>query len=639
MLKARTLLVFMSILTAIGCAEAEPAAMTDDDAAWREGVLEPLQSGASDVDLGAWYEALSLSAPEQPTDIAFAVNVNVGGTFKNLAKLVVTRTEDEDGTSILQKTNLKPLLPSRISTDLMRDLVALDQGMIPDRDVEVAVTFKNTLRTPRYPELISDEREDSPRNAATLSRMHQLSQALVKARKPGLDRISRELTLAHGAKELERFSLIHGLVIKVPLNQVRRVMDRPDVTFLAYNQLSGGPGSTIANGRAMLNSDAYRSFSSISGKIASLDTGVRATHIELDGHTGRLRDCYGATDSTCSDGTDADDDCLNHGTGVANILVGSSAAGNELLGVTNARVDSFKVLRSTGSPCISHFTAAGMHRGFQAAINFGNKVITTSINTLSDDDNHVVCQYANEAFDAGAIVVALAGNSGPGAGSVGAPARATKVLGVGAIDTLGNVASYSSRGTAADGRVKPDLAALGMNLVVASNQSDGAFKGASGTSLAAPFVAGAAYLFREFIKPNFPYNSPDPGQMNAFMIALATGNSNSTMFTPETGAGPLRLQHGSGNFCWAKMAVTNHNTASFPCAVSANSRIGAALWWPELPGAHNDVDLKLVGPSGTVLHTSEQAASIYEKIDTGPSAPSGTWSVYRPTAIALLEPR
>ncbi len=69
------------------------------------------------------------------------------------------------------------------------------------------------------------------------------------------------------------------------------------------------------------------------------------------------------------------------------------------------------------------------------------------------------------------------------------PADADSVMAVGAVDTLGNVASFSSYGPSSDGQIKPNVASVGLNTVIA-NSSTGAPIFGSGTSFACPNLAG-----------------------------------------------------------------------------------------------------------------------------------------------------
>jgi subtilisin family serine protease len=71
------------------------------------------------------------------------------------------------------------------------------------------------------------------------------------------------------------------------------------------------------------------------------------------------------------------------------------------------------------------------------------------------------------------------------------------VISVGAVNSLGGIAGFSSRGPTADGRTKPDVCAMGVSTVVATDASDTSIGNSSGTSFSAPIIAGACALILE----------------------------------------------------------------------------------------------------------------------------------------------
>lgn len=107
---------------------------------------------------------------------------------------------------------------------------------------------------------------------------------------------------------------------------------------------------------------------------------------------------------------------------------------------------------------------------------------------------------AEIAVSRGMICLNSAGNEGEpwGGGNqctLGIPADAEHVLSIGAVDGSGTRAYFSSVGPTYDGRIKPDVMAMGQDTYVAS--SDGSYYNGSGTSFSNPVMAGAVACFRQ----------------------------------------------------------------------------------------------------------------------------------------------
>jgi serine protease AprX len=105
----------------------------------------------------------------------------------------------------------------------------------------------------------------------------------------------------------------------------------------------------------------------------------------------------------------------------------------------------------------------------------------------------VASQGAKLAVQKGLLVVNSAGNSGNKPWKyVGVPADADKMFAVGAVQADRSYAAFSSQGPTADGRVKPDVCAMGRNSTVMNNAG---ISTANGTSFSAPIFAGALASF------------------------------------------------------------------------------------------------------------------------------------------------
>lgn len=123
--------------------------------------------------------------------------------------------------------------------------------------------------------------------------------------------------------------------------------------------------------------------------------------------------------------------------------------------------------------------------------DFDNSSLDHSYSDL-DGKTTISSRAATIASEVGMVVCNSAGNEGARSWKyIKAPADAHSILAIGSVTTTGSKSSFSSIGPSADGRIKPDLSALGSSVSVID-----AFSGAvvlrNGTSFASPLVCGLA---------------------------------------------------------------------------------------------------------------------------------------------------
>jgi hypothetical protein len=139
----------------------------------------------------------------------------------------------------------------------------------------------------------------------------------------------------------------------------------------------------------------------------------------------------------------------------------------------------------------------------------------------------LISRGANKAVEKGILVVNSAGNSGNSKWKyIGAPADAEKVFSIGAITLDSNKANFSSFGPTSDGRVKPNVCALGQNATVIN--SSGSIVKANGTSFSSPILCGATTCLMQ----KYRFYTPE-----RIMRAIELASSNSESPNNEIGFG------------------------------------------------------------------------------------------------------
>jgi subtilisin family serine protease len=197
-----------------------------------------------------------------------------------------------------------------------------------------------------------------------------------------------------------------------------------------------------------------------------------------------------------------------HATHVAGIAAGNAnttavGRGTTISGIApRAYIGNYKVLTiPTASGLGLNGNSPEIAAGIEAAVADGMDVINLSLGEPEvEPTRDLVTRAVDGAVDAGVVVSIAAGNDGDsfGGGSVSSPGSAAKAITAAALATRTDVAGFSSTGpTPLSLRLKPDLAAPGVEILSSVPERDGLWARFSGTSMAAPHVAGLAALLLE----------------------------------------------------------------------------------------------------------------------------------------------
>jgi len=300
----------------------------------------------------------------------------------------------------------------------------------------------------------------------------------------GVNRQAKEKLINRFGFGLGELDIINGAVILLTPNAAALLAKMPgvisvedDAKVFAFGKPSKPapeqPKQEMDWGVKRIGADLVWDESSTAAgiKVAILDTGIDLSHPDLVDNIKRGINIIRPSKS--------ENDDNGHGTHVAGIV---AAANNEIgvVGVGHkAELYGVKVLDRSGSGWTSDII-----KGIEWCVNNGMQVVNMSFGSKYYNESFENAVRA--AYDKGLVMVAAAGNSGPDENTVAYPAKYGEVIAVSATDKSDNIASWSSRGS------EVELAAPGSN--INSTYKDGTYKILSGTSMAAPHVAGVAAL-------------------------------------------------------------------------------------------------------------------------------------------------
>jgi hypothetical protein len=241
--------------------------------------------------------------------------------------------------------------------------------------------------------------------------------------------------------------------------------------------------------------------------VAVIDTGIDSLHVGLDDQDDdnstndpkviAFYDAVNNPDKTNGTEIQAYDD-QGHGTHCAGTVAGTGAPTYEHPGMApQAFLVGVKVLDAGGSGSFAT-VMAGMQWTVDHRYEFNIRAASMSLGgpgpiEWTSDEEDSVNRYANEMVRAGITMLIAAGNSFASA-QIGTPGSAEDVITVGALDKNTAIAVYSSQGPTEEGRVKPNVAFVGSDVMSAQHNSGDGYVAFSGTSMATPGVAGTVAL-------------------------------------------------------------------------------------------------------------------------------------------------
>ena len=318
-------------------------------------------------------------------------------------------------------------------------------------------------------------------------------------------------------KKFEAFWIANAIKVTADTATIKELAARPEVAEILNDEPlqlpAPRPGEEEARiqaiewGISRIRADQVWSTFNVRGEgivVANIDTGVIYTHPALVNQYrgnlggGTFNHNYNWFDpaNACGNGGTVPCDNNGHGTHTMGTMVGDDGAGNQI-GVApaakwiaakgcEASSCSNASLLASGQWVLAPTDLTGANPRADLRPNIVN-------NSWGGGGNNTWYQATVNAWISAGIFPAFSnGNSGPSCNTSGSPGDYAESYSVGAFDVNNTIASFSSRGSATLGGVKPDIAAPGVNIRSAWN--NGAYNAISGTSMASPHLAGAVAL-------------------------------------------------------------------------------------------------------------------------------------------------
>ena len=300
---------------------------------------------------------------------------------------------------------------------------------------------------------------------------------------------------------------IDALAGRIHVDLIRETLNIPGVIMIELDSIL-----TIQNGDAAVlhGVDMAWEETGYDGSgvtVAIIDTGIDGAHASLDDlddddstDDPKVIGFYDPVNNpSLTNGTEVFPyDDQGHGSHCAGTTAGTGAPNYEHVGMApQANLVGVKVLDAGGSGSFAT-VMAGMKWTVDNRYQFNIRAASMSLGgpgpiewTSSEEDS--VNRYANEMVRSGIALFIAAGNT-VASGQIGTPGSAEDVITVGALDKDSTIAVYSSQGPTEEGRIKPNIAFVGSDVMSVAFNTGDQYTGMSGTSMATPGAAGVSAL-------------------------------------------------------------------------------------------------------------------------------------------------